>query len=50
MGPSRLGLYRRYQLLVDLMLGRRGWTFDQLLADPPSQGLVEKRLVEVEAP
>lgn len=45
MSPRRSGLYKRYELLVDYLLERRGMTVDQLLARPMNGRQVEAELL-----
>lgn len=44
MNPSQSGLYRRYELLVDYLLERRGMSVDQLLAGPLDRQVIEAQL------
>jgi hypothetical protein len=46
MGPSRSGLYKRYELMVAYLLQRRGMTVDELLSRPMDRRQVEAQLVE----
>jgi hypothetical protein len=45
MSPRRSGLYRRYELLVDYLLDRRGLSVDDLLARHMDQQQVEAELL-----
>lgn len=45
MSPRRSGLYKRYELLVKYLMERRGFTVDQLLAQPLKQADVEAELL-----
>jgi hypothetical protein len=45
MSPQRSGLYRRYELLVDYLMDRRGLTVDDLLARHMDQGPLEAELL-----
>ncbi|HVT10481.1 MAG TPA: hypothetical protein VHO67_23640 [Polyangia bacterium] len=45
MDPSRSGLYRRYELLVDYLLQRRGLTVEALLAAPLDRLATEAELL-----
>lgn len=45
MSPQRSGLYRRYELLVDYLLERRGITVDQLLSRRMDRQQLEAELL-----
>ena len=45
MSPQRSGLYRRYELLVDYLLDRRGLSVDELLAQHMDQQQLEAELL-----
>ena len=45
MDPARSGLYRRYELLVDYLLERRGLSVDALLAAPLDRRATEAALL-----
>ncbi len=46
MSPSRSGLYRRYELLVDYLMDRRGLSVDDLLAQHMDQRQLEAELLD----
>ena len=45
MDPRRSGLYRRYELLVDYLLDRRGMSVAELLSAPLDQRQIESQLL-----